>query len=186
MVKEFLNKSKSGLALSFGLEYIIYDEAASDASPHRPDNYAWKFGFSLMDLGKNSYGPSEYSGKFYTPALNINNTTIYNKLSSFSSMADFKDSLKTLFTGYDSLSSNFTISEPTRIILNVDRNLGNHFAVNGQLNINLFSTASYKKLLTRELNLLTITPRWEILPGAFTCLCNIPHRANYGWALLLN
>ena len=34
--------------------------------------------------------------------------------------------------------------------------------------MNLFSTANYAKLLTRELNLLTVTPRWEtILFGCY-------------------
>ncbi|MDP3666126.1 MAG: hypothetical protein Q8R50_05555, partial [Sediminibacterium sp.] len=48
-----------------------------------------------------------------------------------------------------------------RLIINIDKHLTHHFYLNGELSMNFFSTSNYTKLRTRELNLLTITPRWE-------------------------
>ncbi|MBY0480039.1 MAG: hypothetical protein K2Q21_01690 [Chitinophagaceae bacterium] len=161
--KDVLKNSRSGLGLNLGLEYLIYDEASTDNNAHTPTNYNWKLGFSIMDLGKNKFNNSPYTGNFYNPIPNINNAVVTRKLTNIKSIPELKDSLKTFFNNYDSLSNTFSISRPTRIIFNVDKNLGNHFAVNGQLNINLYSTSNYRKLLTRETNLITITPRWETI-----------------------
>lgn len=166
-VKQILKNSATGIALNLGLEYTLYNEAATDATPHTPTNYAWKFGFSLMDLGRNTFNSSIYSGNFYNPVANLTDVTLSQKFNNITTINDFRDTLTTLFTSADSIASTFTISRPTRVILNVDRNLGNHFAVNGQLNMNFYSTASYTKLLTRELNLITITPRWETIAWGF-------------------
>jgi hypothetical protein len=75
----------------------------------------------------------------------------------------FKDSLTSVFTNSTTITNNFSITNPTRLIVNVDRNFGNNFYINGELSMNFFSTSSYTKYRTRELNLLTITPRWETI-----------------------
>ena len=50
----------------------------------------------------------------------------------------------------------------------MDKNLGNHFFVNGDLSLNFYSTSDVLKTNTRELNLLTVTPRWETIAlGAY-------------------
>ena len=49
------------------------------------------------------------------------------------------------------------------MIFNVDKNLGNHFYVNADVSLNFFSSASIPKLHTRELNLITFTPRYETI-----------------------
>jgi hypothetical protein len=166
-LNQIVNNSLTNIGINIGLEYSIYDIANSDGNPHTPTNYTWKFGFSLMDLGKNSFNTSIYTGNFYNPINRLTDGVLDAKTSNITSISDVKDSLKTMFTSYDSLPGKFSISRPTRIILNIDKNLGNHFAVNGQLNINFYSTGSYKKILTRELNLLTITPRWETIAWGF-------------------
>ena len=162
-LSEIINNSQTNIGLNLGLEYSIYDITNTESNPHTPTNYSWKFGFSLMDLGKNTFNTSIYSGNFYNPIFRLTDGVLDVKTSSFSSISDVKDSLKTMFTAYDSLPGKFSISRPTKMILNADKNLGNHFAVNGQLNINFYSSGSYKKILTRETNLLTITPRWETI-----------------------
>lgn len=166
--KDVLKNSRSGLGLNLGLEYMVYDEAITEQDPHLPTNYSWKLGFSIMDVGKNVFSNSAYTGNFYNPIPNISDAVLSRKLSGIKSITDFRDSLKTIFNDFDEPPSNFSISRPTRIILNVDKNLGNHFAVNGQLNINLFSTSNVQKILTRETNLISLTPRWETVAwGAY-------------------
>lgn len=163
LVKNFLKNSLSRIGISMGMEYSIYNDDINDRLSNNPINYSWKIGLSIMDIGHNTFKPSEYAGNFYTPQTNITDAIVGDKFSNIPAIDAFRDSLKTMFQNYEALTSNFTISTPTRIILNVDKNLGNHFAVNTELNMNLFSTANYAKLLTRELNLLTVTPRWETI-----------------------
>ena len=120
-----------------------------------------------MDLGKNKFNTSTNSGNFYNPVPNLTDASLANKFTNITAVNDFRDSLATMFTSYDSLASTFTISRPTRLILNADKNFGNDFGLNTQLNINFYSTSSAKKILTRETNLLTITPRWETISWGF-------------------
>ena len=165
--KAFVKNSKTGLGLSLGLEYTTYKDAVEPGTRYNPLNYDWKFGFSIMDIGANKYKPSTSSGIFKDPVAQFDYTIFETKFGNAASIAEFKDSLKTIFNGYDSIYNNFSISKPTRIILNVDKNLGNHFAVNAQLNMNLYSTSHYTQLHTRETNLITITPRWENISWGF-------------------
>jgi hypothetical protein len=165
--KDLFNNSTKGFGLNLGLEYCIYDAANSDEHPHTPTNYSWKLGLSLMDLGKNKFNTSTNSGIFYNPAPNLTDASLATKFTNATTITEFRDSLATMFTSYDSMASTFTISRPTRLILNADKNFGNNFGLNTQLNINFYSTSSAKKILTRETNLLTITPRWETIFWGF-------------------
>ena len=120
-----------------------------------------------MDFGANKYKPSTSSGIYTDPVAQFDYKDFENKFGNAASVAEFKDSLKTVFNGYDSIYNDFSINKPTRIILNIDKNLGNHFAVNAQLNMNLYSTSNYTQLNTRETNLITVTPRWENITWGF-------------------
>ena len=166
-INKIFQNSLISSGLNLGLEYSIYDAVNTDINPHTPLNYAWKFGFSLMDLGKNSFTSSIYSGNYYNPVAGLTDHVLNTKATNLTHLSDISDTLRTMFTTYDSLGGQFSISRPTRIILNADRNLGNNFSINGQLNINFYSTSSYRKILTRELNLFTITPRWETIAWGF-------------------
>lgn len=165
--KAFVKNSKTGLGLSLGLEYTTYKDPVEPGTRYNPLNYDWKFGFSIMDIGANKYKPSTSSGIFKDPIAQFDYKVFENKFGNAASVAEFKDSLKTVFNGYDSIYNNFSISKPTRIILNIDKNLGNHFAVNAELNMNLYSTSHYTQLHTRETNLITVTPRWENISWGF-------------------
>ena len=59
------------------------------------------------------------------------------------------------------LTGNFTIWNPARLVINVDRPLPNHFAVNAGLTVNLGGSNGGKMLWVKDMNLLTVTPRWE-------------------------
>ena len=121
-----------------------------------------------MDLGSNAYKASTYSGEFSNVNPNITDTVIAVKMRGVQSINGLHDTLATIFSTASSIGENFIISNPTRLVINVDRKLGNNFYVNADLSLNFYSTSSYNKLRTRELNLLTITPRWETLAwGAY-------------------
>ncbi len=161
--KDFMSKAKNSLGLSLGIEYLTYHPELNDGQVNNTLNYDWKLGVSLMDLGGNIFTPSTNSGEFINPDQTLSDVAISQKLEGATSISAFRDSLNSIFTTSSSLTDNFRISNPTRLILNADKNLGNHFYINGELSMNFYSTSSYTKYRTRELNLLTVTPRWETI-----------------------
>jgi len=158
------NKNALGsLGLSMGIEYLIYNNEFNGGTGNNNLNYDWKIGVSLMDLGSNKFKPSVNSVQLFSPAATITDVLVDQKFSGAANISDFKDSLTSVFTNSASIVNNFKITNPTRLIVNVDRNFGNNLYVNGELSMNFYSTSSYTKYRTRELNLLTITPRWETI-----------------------
>ena len=159
--KDFYKNSVSALGLSLGVEYMTYNNDIN--TNHNNLNYDWKIGVSLMDIGANSFKPSIASGQFYNPKGSIADANFDLKVNGASNIKELKDSLSTLFSNSADITENFSITNPTRLIVNVDKNLGNHFYVNGEMSLNFYSTASSTKFHTRELNLVTVTPRWETI-----------------------
>ncbi len=155
----FLRKTYTGVSADFGVEYILLaNEEASD------NEYAYetKFGISLMDIGtnKNTYGSQSRSvaaGKD-----GITDTLIEGKFSSPKSFADFNDSLATIAGGIKPINGNFFVNQPTRIILNADQHLQGNFFINAELTLPLIPLLAKNSLFIRDMNLLAITPRWEV------------------------
>ncbi len=161
-VKDFFKSSRTGLALSLGIEYMAFKPEEADEGKTLL-NYDWKIGLSIMDIGANSFIPNRSSGQFYTPNAAYSDADINRKFNRINNINDFRDSLNTLFANNTDIKDNYAISLPTRFIANFDKNLGNHFYLNGELSMNFYSANGYNKLRTRELNLLTITPRYETI-----------------------
>ncbi len=159
-VQDALKNTVNSLGMSLGIEYMTYN---NEMNPNNNLNYDWKIGVSIMDLGANSFRPSVASGQYTNPNASIADADIDKKLNGAGDMKAIKDSLKTMFSNNTDITDNFSISNPTRLVVNIDKNLGNHFYVNADISLNFFSTSSYTKLNTRELNLVTVTPRWETI-----------------------
>ena len=160
-LNDFINTSKTSFGLSLGIEYLVYNSETNQNDLSNNLNYDWKLGVSLMDLGSNVFKPSVYSGKFSDPNPALTDAQWDNKLSGANDIKSFRDSLNTAFATNSTITDNYSISNPTRLTINIDKNLGKNFFINGEINLNFYSTSSYTKLRTRELNLLTVTPRWE-------------------------
>ncbi|MBW0178606.1 hypothetical protein [Sediminibacterium sp.] len=161
--KEFLKNTVTNFGLSLGVEYLLYAETPSSYQQNNAMNYQWKIGVSLMDLGASRYKSSEFSSQFRNIDPGITDITMDQKFMNIQSGRDLRDSLATVFTSADSVGDKFKIGSPTRLVINVDRSFGNNLYLNADLNINLHGTSGYKRLLTREINLLTVTPRWETI-----------------------
>ncbi len=159
-IKQFLKESLSSMGLSLGIEYQLYDKDAL-VNEGAPIPYKWKLGASIMDIGAHPFKTSKYTGLYSNPNIQLNNRDIANKLVNVTNAREVRDSLATIFNNGSALPDRFSIGNPTRLVLNVDRNLGNHFFVNAQVSLNLSGTSTFSKLNTRELNLITITTRWE-------------------------
>lgn len=157
---KFQDNTPGSLGLSIGAEYLVYN---SDNAVNNNINYDWKIGVSILDIGANRFVAGQGSGQFSDPITTIPDNSIDTKLHNPSSVTAFRDSLNTLFSQSAPITGNFSVSLPTRMVINADKNLGNHFFVNADLSLNFFSSSSPSTLHTRELNLLTVTPRWETI-----------------------
>jgi hypothetical protein len=89
-------------------------------------------------------------------------TALDDKFNSVSSFDGINDSLATVAGQIAQPAGKFNIVQPARLMLNVDRYIDRDFYINGEISINFFrSLAGNRKSYTREINLLTVTPRWE-------------------------
>src|SRR6202042_1655486 len=82
----------------------------------------------------------------------------------FDSVGNFQglnDSLATVVNGFSSINGKFKIQDPTRLVVNVDKPLGNDFYMNGNLSLNMNSVFSGGGKYVQELNFLSFSPRWE-------------------------
>lgn len=165
--KDYMKRTLGGLGLSIGVEYLVYTPENNLYGNHNL-NYDWKIGVSIMDIGANHFKAGDGSGTFNNPQASLSDADVDRKFSGAGSVQALSDSLATIFATTTKLVDNFTITNPTRLVINVDRNFGNHFFVNGELSVNFFASGGYRTMHTRELNLLTITPRWETIgAGAY-------------------
>ena len=158
-VKEFYKNSQSSMNFSFGVEYMVVDETV-EANINNL-NYTWKFGASIMDLGTLKYDYIKGSATNRIPNVNFVDTSIESRFSNIKTLRQFRDKVSPMFESTDSLKGSFTVSTPARIVASVDRNFGGGFFANFQASINIFSSNSTNSINSRELNLFTLTPRWE-------------------------
>jgi hypothetical protein len=160
-IKNVFSQAHTNTSISIGVEWLINSQSLSIDHPINT-NYDWKFGLSIVDIGKNTFMPAGGSFTASQPKAIVNTDTINKYFSSFESLKKFRDnSILPHFNQVDTLTETFAIQQPTRIIISVDKSFDNNFNINALLNINLFNTNSNFKLATQNLSILTITPRWE-------------------------
>ncbi|MFY8128716.1 MAG: hypothetical protein ACOVMM_10085 [Chitinophagaceae bacterium] len=157
--KQYLSASKNSIGFSIGAEYLVKE--SYDGEPLNTRNYDWKFGISIMDIGANYYKHVRGSATNKVLQNNVTDTAILQELANIGSISRLRDSISDNFVLTNYLNSDFSISNPTRLVLNVDRNLGNHFYVNASLGINFYSTKATERGNTKEISFLTLTPRFE-------------------------
>lgn len=158
-INRFLKNSATSLSLSVGAEYLISDEDAEDDLNTR--NYKWKIGAAIMDIGKLKFTYAKGSASHTNPNNSFTDTIFDAKFNAAKTLEKFRDSMATIFYNTDSLNGLFSIALPTHLVLSIDRNLGNGFYVNAEADISFRSVSSTTKINTREINLFTVTPRWE-------------------------
>lgn len=160
-VQDFIKISQGSISFDVGAEYLVKSQAVTnfndDDSYHE---YEWKMGFALLDIGSNKFRYGIESRSIANPQPSITDITIENRFESVKTVSAFNDSLDGIVQDVNALSGKFFIINPTRLVVNVDRPLTNDFYLNGELSLNLSSLAM-NKVYTKEINLLTVTPRWE-------------------------
>lgn len=161
--KDFLQTTNGGAAFDLGIEYLVKSEGVSGLNDNSSYyDYDWKLGVSLLDIGANRYTYGLQSRNVSGIKTNITNRTLDQRFdSTIRSVKAFTDSLSTL-VNMPNLAREFTVMNPTRLVINVDHYLAGDFYINGEVSVNV-PLASLKKgwYQVKELNFLTLTPRWE-------------------------
>jgi len=158
---DVMSKSLSSIGTSLGIEYIRYNSQSDDKNENKLLNYKWKLGISILDIGANKYQYATPSRNFSDLKPSITDAMIDNKTNGAGNLPDLIDSVSTIFNTNTQLTGNFSISLPTKLILNFDKQITGHFYLNALFNLNLLSDESPLKWRTREINQISITPRWE-------------------------
>ena len=160
-MRDFLFKTEGGASFDAGLEYLIKSQAAKNVwDDDYYYDYEWKIGISLLDLGINKYVYSLNSRKVDGWEPDVTDTTLEDKFRNIGGISDFNDSLATVAANIGRMPGKFTIMNPMRLVINVDRPLQNNFYLNADLSLNMNFMVG-KRGNVDEMNLLTVTPRWE-------------------------
>jgi hypothetical protein len=160
-LKEFLKDSRGGLAIDLGAEYYVKTQAINTFHEDDYFEYKWKIGVALLDIGQNQYKYGNQSVLASDPKSIVDSMLDEKFGGNIKTLAQINDSLHTIVNNYQALRGSFNIRNPARLVINVDRPLGNQFFLNADLSINLTGSNGGKTLSVQEMNLLILTPRWE-------------------------
>ncbi|MDB5230004.1 MAG: hypothetical protein JWN76_809 [Chitinophagaceae bacterium] len=160
-IREFVKNSPLNLGLNLGIEYIRYADNFYGENENETAKYDWKFGVSILDLGRNKFHYSGNSLIVNGLKSNVDQYTLDTLLKNINNSSDLSNKLSSIAASVTPLSGDFYINEPTRFVFNLDKYFSHNIYVNAELQANFYSTRNMEHINTRELNLLTITPRWE-------------------------
>ena len=167
-LRNFLSFTEGGASLDLGAEFLIKSQAVPSYGEEDFYDYDWKLGISLLDVGVNQFKYGLQSRSTSGVKAGVTDVTLDQKFdSTIRSMKDFNDSLATIVTQFSSLSGKFRIINPTRLVANADRYLLGNLYINAELSINLSAIFGKKWLYVKEMNILTVTPRWETRQWGF-------------------
>lgn len=159
---QLFSKGKLGISFDAGVEYFIKSDGVDEVfEDPRPDDYLWKIGISLLDVGWNNFDYSQHSRRVSGVREGVTGNELQEKFGTINGIGSFSDSLATIVNESAVLNGKFRIINPMRLKINADRYLAGNFYVNGELSVNLSSLLAKDKLYVEESQLLTITPRWE-------------------------
>lgn len=160
-LRDFVSNTRGGASLDLGVEYIIKpSQVTSFLEDDTYYDYDWKIGLSLLDVGLNQYKFGRESRLVSGFQNNITDSLLDQRFTHINNLHAFNDSLAGIARNIQQPGGLFNIVNPARMVLNVDHFLFDAFYINGNLSVNLSSLSGHQWRLT-ELNLLTITPRWE-------------------------
>ncbi|OQP47210.1 hypothetical protein A4H97_06810 [Niastella yeongjuensis] len=160
-LRDFLSHSQTGVSFDFGLEYLIKPQqilTVFDDDTYY--DYNWKIGLSLLDVGFNPYKYGVNSRRVSGFHDNITDTVLDIRFDDIDKLQDFNERLNGIAKNIKQPGGTFHVVNPMRLVLNVDHFITGAWYVNGNASLNLSSLSGKERRLT-ELNMLTVTPRWE-------------------------
>lgn len=162
-IKNLVKFAESGYSLDLGFEIIIKDRKDVSLYDDTPVNeYKWKLGLSLLDLGFVKFQHGDLSIKSRGIKTNASGFSLEEKFDqTVSSLKILTDSLKTVVNVFTQPADNFNVNLPLRLQFNIDRKFTKYFYVNVATAINMASTFYPKKFHLSEYDIYSITPRFE-------------------------
>jgi hypothetical protein len=160
-LNDFLSHTRAGFSFDLGVEYLIKSSQISSAFDE--DNYYdydWKIGLSLLDIGFNQFQYGKNSRIVSGFQNNITDTVLDQRFTDINNLQEFNDKLVGIARNLQQPTGTFHVINPARLVLNVDHFITGAWYVNGNASLNLSSLSGSQWRLS-ELNMLTITPRWE-------------------------
>lgn len=158
---DLFSGSKTGFAIDLGVQYLVRSQAVGSIYDEVDENdYEWKIGFSLLDLGWNNFNYGPESRAVASLIEDVSSSVLHDKFSRIGDLGSFNDSLSTIVNSAEALTGTFKIFNPARAVLNVDRYISGNVFVNAELSVNLFPGTG-NNIAVKEGKLLTVTPRWE-------------------------
>jgi len=167
---DFVSFTETGFSFDAGVEFLIKPTAAD--YPEEEESffdYDWKIGVSALDIGYGQYHFGRYSIGNRVLFPGTTDPVLDSKFdSTITGLGPFKDSLSTLYQFPGTYAGKFRITHPSRLVLNVDRFITDAFFINADISFDLsLATTNKDQLRVKDMNLLTITPRWETKKKAF-------------------
>lgn len=158
--KQAVKFGSGGFSFNVGAEWVQktgqdWGEEAKSGT----DVYDWKLGVALLDIGFNQFRYGNQSAAFSGVQQGQTNTSL-NAFNKINGLEQFNDSVRDKVAQFGYLSGNFNVITPARALINFDKRLPGYWAVNGELSLN-FNGIRSTYASVEELNLLTVTPRWE-------------------------
>jgi hypothetical protein len=173
------SNGKIGFAVDLGAEYIIKSQAVTGAFDEEGmAEYDWKLGFSLLDLGWNTYQYSSESRRAYSLKDDVSSLVLQEKFSTATGISSFNDSVATIVNNFTPLTGNFKVMNPARVVINIDRYISGNVFINGELSVNLVPAGKSNYVL-KESKFLTVTPRWETRKLGFFAPVQINRHGNF-------
>jgi hypothetical protein len=162
-LEDFLGHTKLGAAADIGFEYLLKPQTVNVyGEGDSYYDYDWKIGVSVLDVGYNRYVYGSQSRVIGDPITSVTDSALNEKFDRITSLARFNDSMATIVNSFNRIAGEFKVWNPARLVINVDRPLPDHFAVNTNLTLNLGGSNTGQRLFTKEITLLSVTPRWEV------------------------
>lgn len=159
----FFSFTESGASADIGFELLL-----KPVAPETPEteesyfDYDWKIGLSFLDLGYTQYHFGKYSTAVASIRPNVTDLRLDRSLDSTTkTLRSFKDSLSSLYQFSGTYEGKYRINHPARMVVNVDRFVTGSFFVNAELSVDLSKLPIKDNIRVRDINQLTITPRWE-------------------------
>jgi hypothetical protein len=160
-VRDFLSHSQGGLNFDLGVEYLIKSQQITTVwDDDTYYDYDWKIGLSLLDVGFNQFKYGINSRKVSGFQDNITDTVIDIRFDNVNKLQEFNEALPGVVRNIQQPTGMFHVVNPARLVLNVDHFITGAWYINGNASLNLSSLTGSQHRLT-ELNMLTVTPRWE-------------------------
>jgi hypothetical protein len=162
-INNFISYTEGGASFDAGVEYLVKPQGTTSFGDEEDYyDYDWKIGISLLDIGGSQYKYGTESRIITGVKTNITGTTLDNKFdSTIGSVAAFNDSMATVIDGYQ-VGGKFIVLNPMRLVVNVDHYITGNFYINAELSVNMpLSSINKSYYQVKEINFLTVTPRWE-------------------------